>query len=140
MDDFNDDETYQINFSKAAKDKELLSVTRLLASQMMHNPYVTVGDFLKSVSDGDLELMIDIIDVGEEHENFGDMILMSEMLATGEGLPSGTLDEVTTRVNQFLVMLSVESLYRKGLIQVFHQNMSFGDDMGDKIVAKKLDD
>lgn len=139
VDDFNDD-TYQINFSIVAKDNKLLSVTRLLASQMMHNSYLTVGDFLKDLSNNDLEIITDIIDFGEDHENFGDMILMSEMLATGEGLASGDTDEVTRRVNQFMVMISIESLYRKGYIQIFHENMSFGEDMLDKIVAKKIDD
>jgi hypothetical protein len=29
-------------------------------------------------------------------------------------------------------------LARKGLVKVFHENMSFGDEMGDKTIVEKL--
>lgn len=138
--EFDPEEGFVINYQKIVEEKSLLSLTRLLAIDMMKNPYVSVGDYLKNISDTDLKTLIDIIDAGEDHENFSDLILIAEMLATGEGLEHGSLDTVHDRANKFLTFVSCESLYRKKLIKVYHKNMSFGEDMRDAIVASKLDD
>lgn len=140
MEEFDDDQTFSINFAQVSKEKSLLSITRLLAVNMMANPYITVGEFLKDIGDSDLDTIGDIIDAGEEHENFSDLMLISEMLAVGEGLPQGTVDVMHSRVNMFLTFITCEMLGRKGLIQVVRENMSFGEDMASAIVAKKLDD
>jgi hypothetical protein len=140
MDEFelNPEQGFIINYQRIVDEKSLLSITRLLAIDMMKNPYIRVGDFLKNLSDIDLNVMLDIIDAGEEHENFSDLILIAEMLATGEGLEQGSLDVVHSRINQFLTLITCESLYRRGMIKVHHENMSFGDDMANAIVASKL--
>lgn len=138
--EFDPEEGFVINYQKIVEEKSLLSLTRLLAIDMMKNPYVSVGDYLKNISDTDLKTLLDVIDAGEDHANFSDLILIAEMLATGEGLEHGSLDVVHSRTNQFLTLISCESLYRKKLIKVHHQNMSFGDDMRDAPIASKLDD
>ncbi len=142
MDDFEEfdgEGFYIINFQKIVSDKSFLPVTRLLAADMMENPYITVGDFLKGISDNDLAQLMELSNVIEEEDTGEDFILLTEMLATGEGLSfSNDVDEVQMRVNQFVVMLSIESLYRKGLVKIYRENMSFGEDMYHKIVAEKL--
>jgi hypothetical protein len=60
------------------------------------------------------------------------------MLAAGEGLALEGVDTTTARVNQFCMLIVIESLARKGLVKVFHENMSFGDEMGDKTIVEKL--
>lgn len=134
------EEGFNINYTRVAKEKSLLSITRMLATDLANNPYITVGDFLKHLSDGDLEHLIDIIDEGEEHKNFEDLMLISAMLSEGEGLPCKTIDDYQRCTNMFLVLISIESLYRKGLIKIHRENMSFGEDMADKCIAEKLDD
>lgn len=142
MDDFEEfdgEGFYIINFQKIVSDKSFLPVTRLLAADMMENPYITVGDFLKGISDNDLAQLIELSNVIEEEDTGEDFILLTEMLAAGEGLSfSNDVDEVQMRVNQFVVMLSIESLYRKGMVKIYRENMSFGEDMYHKIVAEKL--
>lgn len=134
------EEGFNINYSRVVTEKTLLSVTRMLAADLTKNPYITVGDFLKHLSDGDLEHLIDIIDEGEEHTNFEDLMLISAMLSEGEGLPCKTIDDYQRCTNMFMVLISIESLYRKGLIKIHRENMSFGEDMADKCIAEKLDD
>ena len=134
------EEGFNINYSRVVTEKTLLSVTRMLAADWTKNPYITVGDFLKHLSDGDLEHLIDIIDEGEEHTNFEDLMLISAMLSEGEGLPCKTIDDYQRCTNMFMVLISIESLYRKGLIKIHRENMSFGEDMADKCIAEKLDD
>lgn len=140
MAEFDPNEKFTVNYAQIVKEKSLLGVTRLLAQQMMDNPYVTVGDFLRDITDVDLDSLNDIIDFGETHDNFSDLILLSEMLATGEGLEPGNLDVAHARINQFLVLIACEALGRHGLVKVHHKNMSFGEDMASAIVVEKIND
>lgn len=135
-----EDQGFCINFARVMSEKSLLSVTRLLATDLNNNPYITVGDFLKNTSDGDLQHLVDIIDEGEEHKNFEDLMLISGMLSLGEGLPCRTVDDYHRVMNMFITFVVVESLYRKGFIKIHRKNMSFGEDMASKCIAEKLDD
>ena len=113
-----------------------MAVTKLLALRMSENPYIVVGDYIKSISDSDIQSLVDAI---EKHE-FSDVILMSEMLATGEGCDqSKDFDEFQNRADQLVSILMVESLARKGLVKSHPENYSFHDDMAKKIVAEKID-
>lgn len=135
-----DEETYTINYAKVAGEKDLLAVTRLLASSLTNNPYITVGDFLKDLSDNDLAQLVEVIDDGEEHSNFEDLMLIAGMLSCGEGLPCGTVEDYQRCMNMLMTYIVCESLFRKGLIKIHRNNMSFGDDMASACVAERLDD
>ena len=132
----NDNTLLQLNYDKIVKHKEFLSVTRMLAVDMMKNPYMTPADFLKALSDEELQTLMEISD-DDEHERMDEIMLISEMLATAEGLPAANLDVATQRVNQFCVFLVLESLSRKELVNVKYENMSFGEDYKDAIIAEK---
>lgn len=134
--DFNEEGTFTVNYQMVVANKDVLTITRLLATTLMINPYMAPGDFFKNMSDADLDYLLAIQD--ETHEDFGNFMLLSEMLATAEGLDHGDLDAIVTRMNQFIMFLSMEGLYRKNLIKLYHENISFGDDVGDKIVAEKV--
>lgn len=143
--DFNN---FTVNYDKIINSNEHLAVTRLLAQRMLTNPYFTVGEFLKSLSTSDLELLQDVAecaiqpdDGSEMDDRIGDLILIAQMLAEGEGTAYGmNIDEVFARSNQFATFLSLESLFRKGLIKLHRENISFGADAGHKIVAERIDD
>lgn len=136
-------DTMAIRFDRVAEDKSFLPVTRLLAIDIIKNPYLAVGDFMKEISDQDIELLLDIAD-DEDNCRFQELVLIPEMLAAAEGIPSEYADEkeiITTaraRVAIFITYLTIESLARKGLIIIHRENMSFGDDAGDRVVAEKL--
>ena len=134
--EFDDEGTFSVNIHRVAQDKGVIALTRLLASQLIITPYIRVGDFFKNLSDDDLDMLELICD--EEHEHFDNLLLIAEMLATGEGLDHGTMDVIHERMNQLLMFIAMEGLHRKGLVKVHHENMSFGDDMGNKIVVEKL--
>jgi hypothetical protein len=136
--EFDSEETFVVNYELIAREKSLLSLTRLLASEMSKKPYVIVGNYIKEMSNSDLQTLIDIFDQGEHHENFSDIVLLAEMLAQGEGLECGNFDVIHYRSNQFMMFVTCESLSRKKLVKVHHANMSFGEDMHDAIIAEKL--
>lgn len=134
---YENDGPFTVVYSEVAKSKGTLAVTQLLATRMMASPYCTVKDFFDMLSDNDLHKLLMIAE-DQEDENFGDLILISEMIATGEGLESGTLTESTNRVNLLVSFCAAESLGRKNLVKVHRENMSFGQDMGHKIIIERL--
>ena len=133
---------YTLDLAKVATNKELMAVTRLLAANMMNSPYMTLGEFFKSISDKDLQTFVDYFDElkSDDYKSwYNDLVVIAEILATSEGLPgSASYDELTNRANQLVGHMLIVSLERKGLVKVNYENLSFGDDMGDKIVVEKI--
>ena len=135
--DFDDEGEFSINYEKVLHQETFLPVTRLLAADLMKNQYMPIGDFIKSLNDNSLE-QLNEISADEDHPNFEEMILISEMLAAAEGTNMGGTPEVHQRLNLFITWLVFESLKRKGLVKIYYENISFGEDMGDKIIVEKI--
>jgi len=133
-----DDGEFSINYEKILHQETFLPVTRLLAANLIKSQYMPIGDFIKSLKDNTLEELNEICG-DENHTNFEEMILISEMLAAAEGTNIGGTPEVCVRLNLFKTWMAIESLKRKGLVKVYYENISFGDDMGDKIIVEKID-
>lgn len=129
---------FTINYSEVIKSKDSLAVTKLLAAKIMQTPYMKVGEWFKDISDTDLETLVDISD-NENSSNFEDLILIVEMLCSAEGLASSlNMEELHERIGHLIMLLVGEQLHRKGLVKFYHDNISFGEDAGDKIVMEKL--
>ena len=127
---------YSLNYPLILENKNVMSVTKLLAHRLMNNPYITVGDYIKELADTDLDTLQHCI----EAEQYEDIILIAEMLATAEGCDqSPDFDAFRDRANGLVGFLTVESLGRKGLVKVHHENMSFAEDMKDKVLVEKVD-
>ena len=145
MDEFNMDESfdmvgYSLNYAEIVKQKDLMAMTRLLAGDLMRDGYVNVGEYIGSIADSDLESLIHDMDREDPHQ-YDDMILISEMLATGEGCDaSKTPDEFADRMKQMMLLMVCESLGRKGLVKVYRENMSFHPDMSSKTVVERIDE
>lgn len=138
--DMNNLEGYHIELAKVVKDKKMMSVTRLLAAELMETPYKTVGQFFQDLSDVDLETIIEIVETNGEDEHYAELLLITHMLNGAEGFTQfDNLDRITERVNQFAVFAVVTSLHRKGLVKAHFNNMSFGEDMKDKVLVEKID-
>lgn len=135
--------SYSVNLEMVIKDKTLMAVTRLLAAELQQNPYLTVSDFFKHLSDGDVDMLIDVSE-DDEDSRYGDIILMTEMLTAAEGVMVDEEDEdryvedITNRMRMFITFLNLESLERQGLVRVFRENMSFGEDYLDKLIAEPV--
>ena len=120
---------------------KLLPVTKSVAKMLMRNPYTSLGKFFKKLSDENLEVLMEIVEEGDSEFNVGieDIVLMTEMLSRAEGVPSGSIEEITENVNYFGVCVTCVSLARKGLVRVYYDNMSFGKDQGDKVIVERID-
>ena len=139
MDDFDFNEgPIAIAYDKVIKCKEFLPLTRTLAMDLSASGYIRPGDFLKALTDSDVDALLKIAD-NEENPRLEEILLMAEMLATGEGLEqSKDAEQVSERMNAFCGFLAIEGLSRKGLVKVYHENISFGEDFGNKIIVEKL--
>jgi hypothetical protein len=133
---------YTLNYEAISKSKDMMAITRLLASDLIRDGYINVGEFITGLSDSDVQMLINKIEEQDNGEHdYKDLILMSEMLAEGEGCEPAQDDDVfITRMEQFVMLLTIESLHRKGLVKAFSENYSFHEDMMDKVIVEKLDD
>ena len=125
--------TYFINLEKIQEYPNILAVTKLLALKLQKNPYMKVGNFLSNLSDADLKTLVDIDDNDPHME---DILMMSFLLARAEGVENGTVELITRHTSMLRNFIAVESLYRKGLVEIYHDNLSFGEEDGDKIIAE----
>jgi hypothetical protein len=131
----NEENVFYVNHDRVMKTKEYVAATRLLAMHFKENQYLSVEDFLLDLSNNDLKILMEKVDKNDLEE----IILLAEMLATGEGLEnSGNEEQITARTNTFSGFLIVESLARKGMVKVYRENMSFGEDFAKKIIVEKL--
>ncbi len=134
--------SYSVDHAKVIQSQDCLAVTKLLAVDLMARPYMQIGDFFKKLSDTDLTTLMDVVESNDgetTNDQFSDLLLIAEMLAGAEGLGGGeSVDMITDRTNQLISFLIIVSLERKGLVKVHYENMSFGDDMGDKIVVERI--
>lgn len=138
MDEFFENGEMVINYKRVVESKESLSVTRLLAANLMASPYSTIGDFLKGINTADLEQLLVVSEDGDD-PNYPDLLLIGEMLVRAEGLTgSCTVEEMQENLTKLITFLAIEGLYRKGLVRIFRENMSFGEDMSARIIVEKI--
>jgi len=135
-DDFNPEDGYVINYEKVSRQKNLTHTTRVLALNLMENPYLKVGDFFKNISDHSLNELIELTNKDDD-DSVSETLLLSEMLSKAEGLDN-EIKDMARNVGYLRVLVAGVSLHRKGMIKAYYNNMSFGDDTGDQIVFEKL--
>ena len=129
---------FDINYDMIIRADDLMECTRDLARMIKMNPYISTGDYLMSLPNSILDELLVVAD-DEEHDNFSELPLMSEILARAEGLDAAQDEEDSLkRLKMFIALIAVEGLGRKGLIKVHRENYSLGEDMGNKPVASKL--
>lgn len=135
--EYDETKEYYVVLEKVLASKEHLSVTRLLAASLIAEPYMTVQQWLIGLSDRDLDILLQTAE-DEDSKEFGELLLIAQMLATAEGLSPGDLDIITQRVAALTGFIVVESLFRKGMVKIYRENMSFGEEMGNKVIVERL--
>lgn len=134
-----DEEVYSVDVKAVSEDKRMLPMTRKLAKNLIKNSYYTIGDFLLSLKDKDIQDLQALAEDENDIDAVGHIIVITELLALGEGLPRGTQLEVSTRVDLFNVYVAIDGLRRKGLVKAHHINMSLDiDPDSDKPVVEKI--
>lgn len=143
MEEFNPDETFSVNIHEIANTKRLMNITTQLAKRIIDQGYITVGDAISSISDRDLDKLITLIPTDDNMdtltEQSGELMLISELLAFAEGLPSSNAEDIMTRTSLLTKLLMFESLYRKGIILAYHSNWTLDLDINnDSILVEAI--
>ena len=142
MKSFNNLDQFQIVYDRIVADITMLPATRLLASKLQNNPYLTVKDFLEGLADDEVFDLLEVADQmmreDEECEHGQDLLLISEMLVRAEGLISANDQELTQRTNTLCSFIACEGLARRGLVKIHRHNMSFGEEMHNKVIVERI--
>lgn len=138
---------YAVNFEQVAEDIAVPAFLRLLAKDIMKNGYVSVGKFYQSLTDYEIQHLIEEfeylseekpIDEDADDESIGqDFILLTLMLCQADGTIAITEDmlfgEYLPITGNFAI---IESLHRAGMVDVVRENYSYSD--ANLVVAKKI--
>lgn len=139
MSDNDDIDNYEVNYDRVAEDTQSHAIVRLLALNLKINPYLTVGEWLQSLSDGSLEDMIDMANAEESDESaMSNMILLVLMLTRAEQVFIRSDEDLVRSVGMLRMFVCLAGLARKGAIKAFYENMSFGEDAMHLHVAEKI--
>lgn len=137
--EYDDSDEYHVNLEQIAATQDLPATIRLLAFDLMKAPYLSLGDFFKGLSDRGLEELIEMVNEIEENEDaLQNVMLLTMMLMTAEGLIVSSDDQLHDALNGMVMITCGVSLARKGLVRVFYDNLSFGEDMQSKKIMEKL--
>jgi hypothetical protein len=116
------------------------AVIRLTALELSKAPsYTKPGEWLARLPLIDLQYLIMLLDqVNDLPDNpySQAMILLAMILAQAEGVDSESANATYKHVHTLQTFLILESLHRKGVTEVIHANMSFGDDAGNLTISK----
>jgi len=133
-----DPQEHFVNYQNVANHKGLCNVTRVLAMDLINNPYIVVGDFFKNLSNGSLKELIELIN-RDDDDAVSEVLLLSEMLSRAEGVENG-IEDMGTNIGVMRMLVAGTSLARKGLVRAHYENMTFGKEMEEKILFEKIND
>lgn len=134
-----------LQLEKIRNQKQYSAVTRLLAATLIINPYMSVGTFFQTISDEDLQSLLEKAEEikefdGSESPGTEEILLIAMMLAQAEGSPAQNMEEMHDNISILTVFIAGTALARKGLVEAYYNNMSFGPDMKDAKVFKRNTD
>lgn len=131
---------HAVNMKKAFEQPDLPSVVRMAAWQAMQaKGYMKPGEWLARLHPLDLTFLNTLVEGAKDQLDdpaTGTLIALTMILVQAEGLESPDGETLRGQVNQLGLFLTIESLSRRGLAEVEHGNISFGDDMGDVPIAR----
>lgn len=132
---------FGVDYQTISTSAKLSSITKSLAKDILNNAYVTPGSWFKSLSDSDVDALMEMVDIeDEESEEMAELMLLTLMLTSAEGVELSSYEDVSKSIGAMRMLTATVSLARKGLVDVFYENISFGSDAHNLIVAKKRDD
>lgn len=141
---------YVVNLNKVLDHKNLPSWLYKCAFEIQVSSFLPAGDFFEKLDDEELINLKESaervqttdfknfkVDNQEEEKNLENLALLCMLLALGEGTLFAEPEELSDMMNGLFILISIESLYRKKLVDVYRKNYSIID--GSKpLVRSKL--
>lgn len=138
----NDDVDYGVNLDMILKNGDRYIIAQDMAMLVKMNGLMSVGMLMKSIDDEKLHGMVEFIESTYETEPTDDtchkeLMLVTLLMIQAEGGQVTIDPDIAIRaMSQTVMFIMMESLFRKGLIELRHENMSYDDAVSDRIVAK----
>ena len=132
-----DEEFFQLDFNKIYENNTVSSITKTLAFTIQQCGYYSIGDFFKGLSDNDLSTLNDWFESPDCEE---EILLLVLLLSKGEATECSDLDMLVDRFTKLGIFATSESLYRNGYVDLFHDKLSFGEDMIDEVFVRSKND
>jgi hypothetical protein len=134
-------ETYNLNLNAIINSHSAWALNKQLATKLSIAGNFTVESFFNTLSDDDLKFLADAIANTDYNDHAAaELFLMMMLLSMGEGLDIEDDDSLNKRFDALLAFITLESLARKGLVELRRENMSFGDDMAQEDLVKISDE
>lgn len=132
-----------LNIDNIIKQKDIPNVIKGAALDLKYHTYLSIGDFLKKISDEDLEILSDYCDNIFENkyhpEEVSNIALLATILLTGEGLEANE-ETVAEAIDATIMFITLEGLARKDLVEVYRENFTLDPIYKELIVAKRKED
>lgn len=130
---------FAINLNKAATSPNMSAIVRQTARQILDNKtgYFKPGSWLQTLSACDLYMLIGAMEMMTDSETdplSEQAVALAVLLSQGEGVE--IVVDMLPRVAYLIQLLLMESLARKGYIEMFYDNVSFDDGARDLEIAK----
>lgn len=140
--------SYCVDLDKVSNNDSYSSCTKLLASNLINNPYLTPGEFITSLSNYELEWLLESVEklkeenegLYDEDEDVDELILITLMLSQAEGIEVIDEDQLFNSVKMFAIMLIGTQLSREGLVKLYPEKFSFGEDMQEEVIFERIKD
>jgi hypothetical protein len=128
-----------MNLSLISQQENLTAATRLLAITLEKQPYMSIGDWFKSLSDYQFAELNNLL---EEPTQEGDeeLLLLTLMLSKAEAsdVEYEASEAMARQFDLLKVLITCVSLEKKCLVKIHYENMTLGEDMGDRIVVERI--
>lgn len=137
---------FAFDYDMVLASKDHPAICKLLVVQLRSNPYIRVGEWLKNLTDPDLQFLTDLNESISKPEPFNELamttyVALTGMLAAAEGVAVDRDDDkgFMDQLKMLSTLVTMESLFRKQLVDFIHANATLGDDQPNDPLAKLVD-
>jgi hypothetical protein len=136
-------ELYGVNFARVLTDKNVSALTKLTVMKLKEQQYLTLAEFIQGLSQADLEgLSLQFDKMTSSELVIQEVILLCEIVASGEGDSSFSIDNAEERLgnlNYFVTVVTCESLKRKGVVVLDYSKITFDPAYRNEIFARIIE-
>lgn len=132
-----------VNYARVLSDPNISALTKMTVMTIQKQQYMTLVEFIRGLSDADLDGLCNQFDRMKGNPMIiQEVILLAEIVASGEGDSALNIDDDKTRyenLDYFIVVVTCESLKRKGLVTMDYTHVTFDPVHRDKAFAKVVE-
>lgn len=132
---------YLIKYDTILESDMVQGFIKDIINKVLGREYVTVGEMFSLIPDTELDMIVrNIEEEYQDEEMTSDSFLLMMVMNQMEGSTVETEEEVQEKFGRFAVLVILEHLARKGLVDVLRDNFSLQSDSDQLVIAKRKPD